>query len=414
MNGKSYSNSNSKKNKNIIPDNYKENKIININNIKTMQKKPSKNPKHLFINNDNHIESINIINNNINYKNIILQNLPSQNKPFNLNGKESSRNKKNIKTEKNILYDYNNNNINSINNNFQTIIPRKQKSLNKNNNSIKLMLNKLEQENYNLNLNEYEVRFKLKLYEKNNIINKLKDELEYYKSYYHSMNPMTTKNTLMQNHNTINVNENLYSNSIKRLSLGLEEKNKIIKTENMRNKIKNIFSLRKNGVKDFRNDNINLRLNIEKEGETINNSKTNKESALTIQNKSENKNRNKLIISNDILQLNKKNEKDSNNNVNNVFCRSNSNTYNRKIKIGLHLSELNLEDNKFNSIEANRNHISYNKKKKNAYNKGINNKDNYENDYNGFNYIQKFENLKNRMNNLVNNLFDLLEKNKNN
>ena len=411
MNGKSYSNSNSKKNKNIIPDNYKENKIININNIKTMQKKPSKNPKHLFINNDNHIESINIINNNINYKNIILQNLPSQNKPFNLNGKESSRNRKNIKTEKNILYDYNNNNINSINNNFQTIIPRKQKSLNKNNNNIKLMLNRLEQENYNLNLNEYEVRFKLKLYEKNNIINKLKDELEYYKSYYHSMNPMTTKNTLMQNHNTINVNENLYSNSIKRLSLGLEEKNKIIKTENMRNKIKNIFSLRKNGVKDFRNDNINLRLNIEKEGETINNSKTNKESALTIQNKSENKNRNKLIISNDILQLNKKNEKDSNNNV---FCRSNSNTYNRKIKIGLHLSELNLEDNKFNSIEANRNHFSYIKNKKNTYNKGINNKDNYENDYNGFNYIQKFENLKNRMNNLVNNLFDLLEKNKNN
>ena len=413
MNGKSYSNSNSKKNKNIIPDNYKENKIININNIKTMQKKPSKNPKHLFINNDNHIESINIINNNINYKNIILQNLPSQNKPFNLNGKESSRNRKNIKTEKNILYDYNNN-INSINNNFQTIIPRKQKSLNKNNNNIKLMLNRLEQENYNLNLNEYEVRFKLKLYEKNNIINKLKDELEYYKSYYHSMNPMTTKNTLMQNHNTINANENLYSNSIKRLSLGLEEKNKIIKTENMRNKIKNIFSLRKNDVKDFRNDNINLRLNIEKEGETINNSKTNKESALTIQNKSENKNRNKLIISNDILPLNKKNEKDSNNNVNNVFCRSNSNTYNRKIKIGLLLSELNLEDNKFNSIEANRNHISYIKNKKNAYNKGINNKDNYENDYNGFNYIQKFENLKNRMNNLVNNLFDLLEKNKNN
>ena len=411
MNGKSYSNSNSKKNKNLIPDNYKENKIININNIKTMQKKPSKNPKHLFINNDNHIESINIINNNINYKNIILQNLPSQNKPFNLNGKESSRNRKNIKTEKNILYDYNNNNINSINNNFQTIIPRKQKSLNKNNNNIKLMLNRLEQENYNLNLNEYEVRFKLKLYEKNNIINKLKDELEYYKSYYHSMNPMTTKNTLMQNHNTINVNDNLYSNSIKRLSLGLEEKNKIIKTENMRNKIKNIFSLRKNNVKDFRNDNINLRLNIEKEGETINNSKTNKESALTIQNKSENKNRNKLIISNDILQLNKKNEKDSNNNV---FCRSNSNTYNRKIKIGLHLSELNLEDNKFNSIEANRNHFSYIKNKKNTYNKGINNKDNYENDYNGFNYIQKFENLKNRMNNLVNNLFDLLEKNKNN
>ena len=408
MNTKTFSNS--KKNKKLSQEFFKENKNININNIKNLNKKQNKNPKALFINNDNHIESINIINNNINYKNIILQNLPSQNKQFNLNGKESSRNRKNTKTEKNILYDYNNNI-----NNFQTIIPRKPKSLNKNNN-LKLMLNRLDNEsNNNVNLNDFEVRFKLKLYEKNNIISKLKDELEYYKSYYHSMNPMSTKNAIMPNHNTINATDNLYSNTIKRLSLGLEEQNKIIKTENMRNKIKNIFSLRKSDIKALRNGNINnLRLNIDKEGETINNSKTNKELALTIHNKSENKNRNKLIISNDILQLNKKNE----NNYNNVFCRSNSNTYNRKIKIGLHLSELNLDDNKFNSIEANRNHIVYNINKKNSFYKGLNkditNRDANENENNNFNYIEKFENLKNRMNNLVTNLFDLLEKNKNN
>ena len=40
-----------------------------------------------------------------------------------------------------------------------------------------------------------------------------------------------------------NANDNFYS--INRLTNGLEEKNKIIKTENMRNKIKNIFTKRK-------------------------------------------------------------------------------------------------------------------------------------------------------------------------
>ena len=89
----------------------------------------------------------------------------------------------------------------------------------------------------------------------------------------------------------------------------------------------------------------------------------------------------------------------------------------RKIKIGLHLSELNLDDNKYNSIEANRNHVLYirNKKNyihslnKNLFMKGIYEKEN-ENENNKFNYIEKFENLKKRMNNLVSNLFDLLEK----
>ena len=405
MNGKNYSNK--KKSKNINQDIFKENKTINnINNIKILQKKPSKNTKALFINNDNHIESINIINNNINYKNIILQNLPSSNKQYNINGKESYRNKKNIKTERNTPYDYNNN----MNNNFQTIVHKKQKSLNKNN-TLKLMLNPLEQENYNLNINDFEVRYKLKLYEKNNIINKLKDELEYYKSYYHSMNPMNTKN--IPSHNTINATDNFFSNNINRLNYGLEEKNKIIKTENMRNKIKNIFNIRGNNLKDFRNDKMNnLKINIEKENE--NNSKINKEAVLTIQNKSENKNRNKLIISNDTLKLNKKTENGSDI-YNNVFNRSNSNTLKRKIKIGLHLSELNLDDNKYNSIEANRNHIIYIKNKKNlihTLNRNIIMKNIYENECENtnFNYIEKFENLKNRMNNLVTNLFELIEK----
>ena len=408
MNGKS--NSNSKKNKKESQEIYKENKNINLNNIKTLHKKPNKNQKPLFINNQNHIESINIINNNINYKNIILQNLPSPNKQYTISGKDSSRNRKNIKLEKNILFDFNNN----INNNYQTIINKKQKSLNKNN-TLKLMLNPVEQENYNINDNE--MKYKIKLYEKNNIINKLKDELEYYKSYYHSMNQNNSKNIISPSHNTINVTDDFRSNKINKLNYGLQGKNKIIKTEDLRNKIKNIFSLNKNEMKDFKKGNINsLKLKIETDSEITNNSRMNKESAITIESKSENKNRNKLIISNNTLKLNKKDENTSNAS-NNIFYRSNSNTIKRKIKLGLHLSELNLDNNNdnYNSIEANRNHICYfqNKNKlihslnKNMILKGIHQNENKDTT---FNYVDKFENLKQRMNNLVTNLFDLLDK----
>ena len=406
MNTKTFSNS--KKNKKLSQEFFKENKNININNIKNLNKKQNKNSKALFINNDNHIESINIINNNINYKNIILQNLPTPNKKYTINTrKDSSRNKKNIKIERNVLFDYN-----SINN-AQAKENKRQKSLNKNS-TLKLMLNQMEQDNYNLNLNDFTVRYKLKLYEKNNIINKLKDELEYYKNYYHSMNPTNAKNTITPNHNTINATDNFYS--INRLTHGLEEKNKIIKTENMRNKIKNIFTLRKNDIKDFRNEH-NIKLNLEKI-ETINYPKMLKDSALTLQNKSENKNVNKLVLSNDMFKLNKKTENNSNI-PNNVFNRSNSNTIKRKIKIGLHLSELNLDDNKYSSIEANRNHVIFIRNKKNYIHslnknlimKGIYEREN-ENENPKFNYIEKFEDLKKRMNNLVTNLFDLLEKNK--
>ena len=366
--------------KNLNKEKYKDNNDINLNNFKTLNKNPSKNSKALFINNQNHIESINIINNNINYKNIILQNLPNPTKHY--IGKDSSRNK-NIKLEKNILFDYNNNNLN---NNFQTIINKKQKSLNKNN-TFKLVFNPSEQNNYNINLNDNEMKYKLKLYEKNNIINKLKDELEYYKSYYHSVNQNNYKNLGMPNHNTINIADEINNNN-NRLIFGSEEKNKILRTEDLRNKIKNIFSTRKNDIKYFgKNNNINnLKLNIENDSETLNDSKNNKESEITTVP------------------------------TNNIFNRSNSNTVKRKLKLGLHLSELNLDNAKYNSIEANRNHAaSYIKNKKNiihSLNKNLilRNINERENDITKFNYVLKFENLKRRMNNLVTNLFDLIEK----
>ena len=406
MNGKN--NSNNKKIKKESQDIYKENKNISINSIKSLNKKANKNQKPFFINNQNHIESINIINNNINYKNIILQNLPTPNKKYTISGKDSSRNTKNIKLEKNILFDFNNNN-------FQTIVHKKQKSLNKNN-TLKLMLNPIEQENYNLNDNE--MKYKIKLYEKNNIINKLKDELEYYKSYYHSMNQNNSKNIIIPSHKTINVTDDFHSNKINKLNYGLHDKNKIIKTEDLRNKIKNIFSLNKNEIKDFKKRNINnLKIKIENDVEIINNSRINKESALTIENKSENKNknRNKLIISNNTLKFNNKGENISDIS-NNIFYRSNSNTIKRKIKLGLHLSELNLDTNeKYNSIEANSKHINYIQNKNNliySLNKNVILKGIYQNENKDttFNYVDKFENLKQRMNNLVTNLFGLLDK----
>ena len=391
--------------KNLNKEKYKENNELNLNNFKTLNKNPSKNSKALFINNQNHIESINIINNNINYKNIIFQNLPTSNRLY--IGKDSSRNK-NIKLEKNILYDYNNN----INNNFQTIINKKQKSLNKNN-AFGLVFNPSEQDNYNLNLNDNEMKYKIKLYEKNNIINKLKDELEYYKSYYHSVN-QNNKNIGMPNHNTINIADEMNNNN--RLIFGSGEKNKILKTENLRNKIKNIFSSRKNDIKYFgKNNNINnLKINIENDSETLNDSKINKESEITIQNKSINKNKKNFLLSNNTFKPNNNSE-----NItiptNNIFNRSNSNTIKRKLKLGLHLSELNLDNDKYNSIEANRNHASYIKNKKNiiqSLNKNLilRSFNGRENDLIKFNYVMKFENLKRRMNNLVTNLFDLIEK----
>ena len=399
MNGKS--NSGIKRNNNINLDIFKENKNISLNKIKSLTKNPSKKPKAFFINNQNHIESINIINNNINYKNIILQNLPStQNKQYTISGKDSSRNKKTVKIEKNILF-----NNNNINNNFQTIVNKKPKSLNKNG-TLRLMINSLEDENYNINDNE--LKYKLKLYEKNNIINKLKDELEYYKSYYHNMNQNNTKKVIIPNFNTINAKHN------DKLGYTIEEKNKIIKTEDMRNKIKNIFNIGKNNTKFFNKGNINnLHINLENENETINNSRIKKEGIYTIQNKSGNKKRNKLIISNDKLKLNIKSENNSSDTTSNVFYRSNSNTIKRKTGF----NELNIDNDKYNSIEVNRNNGSYmnyirNKKdfisslNRNIILRGI-----YENENDDikFNYIEKFESLKKRMNDLMTNLFDLLK-----
>ena len=479
------------KNKNINNEDHKEINQINNNkeqiNLKPLQKQNNiqydKNTKAFFINNQNNIDSINIINNNTNYKNIILNNMLTPNKKF-LTNEKSSRNKKNIKIERNILF-----NNNQGNKNFRTLGQNKQKSLNKNS-ALKLILNNQEKENPT----DIEMKYKLIVYEKNNLINKLKSEVEYYKNYYHNIN--MNMNIILPNNNSNTIEEN----STNRVSLGLNDK-KNTDGENIRNRIKNIFSLPKkeinnhllkhnindyNSIKTFMNkmnsDNINyknfeaakeLKIQIKNNFNTIenNSSKTKKLS------------NNKLLLSNDSLKndilINPKNIENNTKTLNNMFYRSNSNTIQtngRKLKLGFQPTELTLDmnNNKYNSIEANRNYKNNIKNKKhiiyslnllnsktgseneldnnNINGKGIHFEDNsFKNkhffnnissspssiykdirnknivdDNNSlslvernsnifkFNYKEHFEGLKKRMNNLVNNLFDLIEKTNNN
>jgi hypothetical protein len=408
------------------------------------------------------------------------------NKKF-LTNEKSSRNKKNIKIERNILF-----NNNQGNKNFRTLGQNKQKSLNKNS-ALKLILNNQEKENPT----DIEMKYKLIVYEKNNLINKLKSEVEYYKNYYHNIN--MNMNIILPNNNSNTIEEN----STNRVSLGLNDK-KNTDGENIRNRIKNIFSLPKkeikfdnnhllkhnindyNSIKTFMNkmnsDNINyknfeaakeLKIQIKNNFNTIenNSSKTKKLS------------NNKLLLSNDSLKndilINPKNIENNTKTLNNMFYRSNSNTIQtngRKLKLGFQPTELTLDmnNNKYNSIEANRNYKNNIKNKKhiiyslnllnsktgseneldnnNINGKGIHFEDNsFKNkhffnnissspssiykdirnknivdDNNSlslvernsnifkFNYKEHFEGLKKRMNNLVNNLFDLIEKTNNN
>jgi len=471
----------------------KENKYMNINeeslNIKLLQKKVNnqsdKNVKPLFINNQNHIESINIINNNTNYKNIILNNMLSPNKKLLIKDKNSSRNKKNVKIESNVLYD----NGNNANKNFNTLGKNKQKNLNKNN-VFKLIVNNQEQQD---NPNDVDMKYKLILYEKNNLINKLKNEVEYYKNYYHNIN--MNMNIIIPNNdnNTIEANNN-------RFSLALNDK-KNADGENIRNRIKNIFSLPKrdikfdnnhlmkhnindyNTIKTFVNkvksDNINFN-SIETAKDFVPQIKNNFN---TIENNNTKYNNNKLLLSNDSLKndlvIKNNIEKNNTHTLNNIFYRSNSNTTQkktRKLKLGLQQSDLTLDmndnNNNFNSIEANRNYQNNLKNKKhiiyslnylsskagsdneldNHNNNGISIDDNINRKFDKnkhyfsnissspsslykdvgtrnlidasnsgllvgkndnseikFNYKENFEKIKKRMNNLINNLFDLIE-----
>ena len=344
-----------------------------------MPKKPNFLKPH-FKNNQNYIESINLIGNNFNYKNIILNNMLTPSKKQFLSDKSSSRNKNNIKIERNVLLDNS-----QTNKNFRTLGQNKQKSVNKNI-GLKLIINNHESEgmsNNTNNTNDLEAKYKLMLNEKNNLINKLRNEVEYYKKYYHNIN-MNMNIILPNNSNTIE------AHSINRAALGLNNDKKNIEGENIRSRIKNIFSMPKRDIKFNSNNNTSnnlIQYNINdyntikpfvnkiNSDHNINytNSEGTKDFVSQIKNNfntiSDNTNMNsaekKLLLSNDSLKndmnlrINKNLDTKT---LNNIFYRSNSNTIQkkgRKLKLGFQQSELTLDinnNNNYNSIEANRNY----------------------------------------------------------
>ena len=372
-----------RRSKNKNNDSVKESKHSNINeeilNIKSMRKKTNFLKPHLK-NNQNYIESINLIGNNFNYKNIILNNMLTPSKKQFLSDKSSSRNKNNIKIERNVLFDNN-----QTNKNFRTLGQNKQKSVNKNI-GLKLIINNHESEGMSTNTNntnDLEAKYKLMLNEKNNLINKLRNEVEYYKKYYHNIN-MNMNIILPNNSNTIE------AHSINRAALGLNNDKKNIEGENIRSRIKNIFSMPKRDIKFNSNNNtsnnliqynINDYITIKPFVNKINsdhninytNSEGTKDFMSQIKNNfntiSDNSNMNsvekKLLLSNDSLKndmnlrINKNMDTKT---LNNIFYRSNSNTIQkkgRKLKLGFQQSELTLDinnNNNYNSIEANRNY----------------------------------------------------------
>jgi hypothetical protein len=167
-----------------------------------------------------------------------------------------------------------------------------------------------------------------------------------------------------------NSNNTIEANSNNRVSLGLNSK-KNAEGENIRNRIKNIFSLPKK-EKKYNNSNHLLQNNINNyntiktfvnrinsdDNINYNNIEATKDFVSHIKN-------NYNTISNDSLKNNnnmkiKKNNNQNNNTMtlNNIIYRSNSNTYQKKglkIKLGLQPNEFTL-DNNYNSLEANRNY----------------------------------------------------------
>jgi hypothetical protein len=222
------------------------------------------------------------------------------------------------------------------------------------------------------------------LNEKNHLINKLRNEVEYYKKYYHNIN-MNMNIILPNNSNTIE------AHSINRAALGLNNDKKNIEGENIRSRIKNIFSMPKREVKfNSKNNTSNnlIQYNINdyntiktfvnkiNSDNNINytNSEGTKDFVSQIKNNfntiSDSSNMNsvekKLLLSNDSLKndinlrINKNLDTKT---LNNIFYRSNSNTIQkkgRKLKLGFQQSELTLDinnnNNNYNSIEANRNY----------------------------------------------------------
>ena len=385
-----------KENKNLYEELY-NNMIKSKSNLKQEKKN-----KGLLHNNQNNFNSINIINNN--YNNIIINNKLTPNKKLIIEDKTSSVNKKNYK------------NMNIGENNQKMLI----------------------KSNHDKD-NDLEFKYKLILNEKNNLINKLRSEVNHYKN---------------QNKNQLHSPQH-----------GATNRNNI-EFDDIRNKMRNIFSLQK---KDNHNGYINDYNSIKTYvGKPISKSKHNIKY-------------NNFETSNNFMpQINSHNSINLNSIDNNGIYQYNNKllfNYSLKNDMKLNKNKLTLDinnNNNYNSLETDRNYKFTLRSPKLIYNNNNNNFElnNYSNNYNynynhitfednmetkpsfkniknskycfnsiatspfslkkgvikdkigddnsneivssSFNYKEKYDNLKKRMYNLIENLFELIEQQNNN
>ena len=361
--------------------------------------------------NNNNIKSINIINNN--YNNIIINNKLTPNKKLILKDKTFSINKKNYK----ILTLGNKPNLK--------------------NEVIKLTMNNQEQEN------DLKLKYKLIIDEKNNLINKLRNEIDYYKNKNQEYNPKLNDSNSI--YSLFKNNQKLETVRNKIQEIYSQQKEKEIKLDN--NLINNINEY--NNIKAY---NINNSEDIDVHMPQIIQPKNIALNSLEYNNKKYKLN-NKLMfnysLKND-LKLKNKLTLDLSNNYNSIENNTNR-IYKYQVKSPKFLITSNsIHSNDNNNLIFNNNAITYDNKldrkpsfqniKKNKHNfnniisapfslkkETINkkivanynldsflDKDNNNNNsniisYTGFNYKEKYDNLKNRMTNLIENLFKLIE-----
>ena len=376
------------------------------------------NDNPILLKNQNNIKSINIINNN--YNNIIINNKLTPNKKLILKDKTFSISRKNYK-----------------------ILTTGNKQKNLKNKVFKLTLNNQE---FNKDI---EAKYKLILEEKNNLINNLKNEIELYKYKNNSHNPNITNN---------NINSPISNN---------KANNNI---DNIRNKIQAIFSKQNKEIKNDNNNLINNSKNI-KEFNLINeNNHTNSSEEInfympqiyqgkpmnsnSLEQKKSFKLNNKLLFNYSLknnLKLKNKLTLDLSNNYNSIENNTNR-IYNYSLKspkllFSSNSINKNLELNEYNNFnyklmthedKIDRRKPSLKNMKSNNYyynnilsspfslKKEIINKntivnhnldsffdkdnDNEEEDRSSsFNYKEKYDDLRNRMINLIENLFKLIE-----
>ena len=304
----------------------------------------NKNNKSLI--NKNRIGKFNILSTNTNYKNNNLNNMLTPNKK--IIKTSNSCNKKINNSNRKYFFEM----ANQMKNNYDISLNKnKQKSLNKKKREIKLTLRDVEQEN----INNIHTKYNLIFYEKNKIINNLKNELNYYKNILGNVSQIQANNNTIEanNHNSLMANRN---------------------KDNKREKIKNIFSPTnkdKNNIVKYKfNKYNNLQTFMGKINHNINcnYSEGTKDSIPSFNNDHEknvqktnlfenySNNYNIKLLSNNDLSLNKGKNYNSSNNI---FNRNNSNLIIKKddkLKLKIKNKELTFESKyNYKNIDINDN-----------------------------------------------------------